>query len=337
MVSFQHLLNATLTGNLKDIPKESLNLETLLQTNTDGNSILHIAAKSNQLNDIPKELLDPISVLIENLDGETIIHIAAENGRLEDIPQSLITQNAIDNVTLYGQSIVHYAAMGGCIDKIPKQLLTKETFSLQDDNKETPLHKAGKHGHIKNVPHEFLTHELLTIKNNLNETVVHCVAHGDSLENLPQEILRMEVLRSKDKNNGTPIQNATRVGNISFLLTRLEDQDFLCEDKDGNNLLHLAAKGGCLYDIPDKFLTREFLFKKNICGDSPLDLLYIETGNLNNKMESLKLTLPKLKSDILDKWSETTKNKATQTLLKKEVNKRKVLKKVSKQDTYLEI
>ena len=334
-IRFEHLVNAALTGSLKDIPEEKLSLELLLQTNSEGNSILHIAAISKNLHQVPKKFINSTSVLLENANGEHLIHLAAENGGLESIPTELINQKAVDNITLDGQSIIHYAAYGGCLNKIPQYLLTKEAFSLQDDKKETPLHKAAKSGNIKNVPREFLTADLLAIRNYLNETVIHFVALGDKLENLPPKILTKEFLRSRDKNAGTPFQNAARAGNIKFLLDKLEHTDFLYEDKDGQNLFHLTAKGNCLHHLPKEMLTKDNLFKPNAQGETPLNIISIREKMF--KSETLKHLLPILNQDILNEWNKITEDPKIKNSITTEIAKRKICKSIKGTEISIDI
>jgi ankyrin repeat protein len=338
-IPFPILEAAAFNGTINKLPIKKLTLESLLQPNASGDSILHIAAKTNKLSSIPKQFLTTFSTLIENMNGETIIHIAAKNGRLCDIPIEHITQEAIDNVTLDGESIIHRAAAGGCLDKIPKGLLTTKEMSRQDQQKETPLHHAGKYGTLNTVPKEFLTLELLSICNNLNETVVHSIAYGDNLKNLPEEVLTPQMLRSKDKHNSTPIQNATRTGKLRFLLDKLKDNDYTWEDNDNDNLLHLAAISNSLHEIPSRFLTQELLLKKNINNENPLD---ITIRNLEGPFKvwaemSLKTVIPNLSTTTLQEFLKTAKKTSYNKVIKSEIVKRKILARLSKEKTYIEL
>jgi hypothetical protein len=117
------IAQAALNGQIKDIPKEFLTPETLLEKSDDGDLLLHEIITRGNLRDLPEEFLKEEYLLFKNNCGQTALHIAAHSGNLKDIPKHLLTPKNITSPDEYGARPIEEAIYGSCTHAIPKELL----------------------------------------------------------------------------------------------------------------------------------------------------------------------------------------------------------------------
>jgi hypothetical protein len=125
---------AALNGQIKDIPKEFLTRETLLEKSDDGDLLLHDIIKRGNLNDLAEEFLKEEYLLFKNDCGQTALHIAAHSGNLKDIPKSLLTPKNLSSPDEYGARPIEETIYGSCTQAIPEELLdSNKLFSSKQE------------------------------------------------------------------------------------------------------------------------------------------------------------------------------------------------------------
>jgi hypothetical protein len=108
------------------------------------------AAMSGELDQMPKEWLTQENVTWLNDQGMTLLHWAAASGSLDQLPPHLLTQ---ENLTLTSAtrpvSPLAFAAMMRNLHQVPKQLLTQENFTQGPRN---PLKMIALSSSFEQVP-----------------------------------------------------------------------------------------------------------------------------------------------------------------------------------------
>ncbi len=196
--------------------------DLVLEKDDNGNTLLHIAAKSSNKETIAylskeagKQGLDS-----KNNAGNTPLHIAAENGNADAI--EAFGKEPLETPNNDGDTPLHLAVKNGKMDVI-ESLKTKKNIEQGNKVGDTPLHVAIKEGHNDLIRGLATVQSLQTI-NREGDTPLHIAAEKGGAQELVAEMKvkmqSMSILDSfKAKNNKgqTPLHNASANGNTSVV------------------------------------------------------------------------------------------------------------------------
>ena len=122
---------------------------------------------------------------------------------------------------------------------------------------------------------ERLLKDNLLLSNRAGTTVAHAICSLKFLlETIPPDFLTEEILRITTPDGVSAAHHAARFGTLKLIphhliTARIVDQ----QDNFSSDLLHYAAEGRCLRDIPLRFLTPQNIFNRtNSHGHTPIAL-----------------------------------------------------------------
>lgn len=214
------------------IPACLFTKHALTMVDSNGETPLLVAVKNGALCMIPSEMLTPEVILAPTKEGKTLLHFIAQHGGLSYISMPL-TNEMVTQQDKSGCTPLHIAALNGNLKFFPKELLTLENLSQTDNCGETVFHLAALSGTLGQLPAKLLTNATLLGRNVVGETCIHKAANQQSnylfkevthpagakpLDLIPKEFLTCENLLLPDYTGVTPIDGATKVGQLNALL-----------------------------------------------------------------------------------------------------------------------
>ncbi|XP_048246507.1 kinase D-interacting substrate of 220 kDa B-like [Haliotis rufescens] len=244
-----------------------------------GNNILHWACYGGYA-DIVEHVVSKSMVDINRRgqDGRTPLMWAARHGKL-DIFNFLLSKGRLPSeVDKDGDNILLLACSGGNVD-IVKYVLSLKTVgtNCRGQSDRTPLMVAAYKGH-ENIFDELLKEGAdVTLVDEAGDNVLHSACQGGHVDIVRRvlELGNVEI-NKQGQYHRTPLMTAARLGHKAvFDLLLNEGADASPEDEDGNNILHLACKGGHLEIV------------KSIL---PLDNVDIDARNRHNKTAAMLAT-----------------------------------------------
>ncbi|XP_048250940.1 serine/threonine-protein phosphatase 6 regulatory ankyrin repeat subunit A-like isoform X2 [Haliotis rufescens] len=211
-------------------------------TDDNNNNILHLACQGGN-RFIIKHLLPLFDINSRGQDGRTAVMYAAVNG-LRSVFDLLVSNKA--DVSLkddYNNSVFHLACLGGN-SSIVEQLFPNVDISSVDDNGRTAIMKAA-YARQKSV-FNFLVSKNSDLKviDDYRDNVLHFACKGGD-KTIVQCILQRLDINTRGRNGCTPVMIAARFGNRHlFNLLVSKEVDLTMTDDHGNDILHLACRGG---------------------------------------------------------------------------------------------
>lgn len=220
----------------------------LAQKDSNGNSILHLAALNGRT-ELVKWLIDrgmdPTDI---NKNGDSILHLAALNGRTE-LVKWLIKEKRIypDNTNRQGNTALQLAAYGGHTELV-KWLITegKAHSSPKNRNGDSLLHMAAASGQIELV--RWLIQDQHMTPNDFNkdyDSLLHIAArygHTDLVKFLVDDV---KVHNYMNKYGDAALHAAAQSGNIELVKWLIDiGMNPSYRNTNGDSILHFAAYYG---------------------------------------------------------------------------------------------
>lgn len=288
----------------------------------DGETIYMSAFRSHDVSWIQKGELNESEVLKTNERGESIATIAAQTRQFENLFPHTITDRVltqkykVNALKDHEECVIHLIASEADLEYIPQSLLTQDLLSLKGAEGNTVYHILAQGCQIHLLPKETLTQKALTLENNAGASVLYRMAENQP-ELIPEELLTLKLFCKVCGNKESPLQAWAKSSNWEL--------------------------------IPDHLLTKESLSIGNTARESPIHHILRRCVSQLFNGEEIKATQSKKISRILSLATintlETLKGAEEQTLnrlgfdvnpvtwyiqsLKKELSKRKIVKKLS--------
>jgi len=325
-LTFLHYIASN--GNWEKLPKHLLD-KKYWREGKDGETIYMSAFRSHYVGWIKEGELDEADILKKNNRGESIATIAALTKQFNKLFPHTITKNVLtqkykDNAPVdHNECIIHLIASENDLKYIPTNLLTEDLLSLKGRNGNTVYHILAEGCQIHLLPKNTLTEKALIIENNSGESVLHRLAENQA-ELIPKELLTPELFYKNYKGKDSPLQAWARSGKWEL--------------------------------IPDHLFTTESLSIGNTARESPIhhilkrydsDLFKGERTDRHSKKISKLLSLVDTNTiEALKKKEEESITRLGFDLnsptwymqsLKKELSKRKIVKKLSESEQSLTI
>ena len=287
-------------GNLEDLKAlmETFGI-TIKETNEDGETLLHSAAKTNQVAVMLYLIESGIHLGAVDRDGNTALHVAVENGHIEAM-HLLLNNGASDNVLNKSlDAPLHIAVRSNNTNLIAAFLEHPVELVVVGYRKRTPLHIIAEYDHLE-----------------------ACEAFHNSM--LLQEALKQQHgfrLCATDEDNLTPTHLAARKGShrvLDFIMCKCLEHGYPAEtvlsflDEENSTPLHAATDGGHANVV-------EVLLKN---GADSTTLKYDQPPPLHlacsqGKLEILKMMVEHNGKDILhfrDQYGQTPLHRSTQAI-----------------------
>jgi hypothetical protein len=251
--------------------------------------------------------------------GDTLLILwLARNNLLHVVPRTAITQKVllqVPNAPKHDKEnkVIHYLAKTEEFKHIPKDILTEEILSAKGLNGRSVYHNLAEQHLIGLLPKRLITHNALTLESATKWTPLHSIAHHTPHQ-LPKNIKLSDLLLKSDSNI---------------------------------TVLHTWASGSGWVDIPKEFITKETFELKDAGNQTPFshmvnqfeyDSSYRKRFVGKNMVLQLKYVLSQTSTKQLKEIIENSEDyKKLTPLVKKELLKRSIIKKLSKSDQSLEI
>jgi hypothetical protein len=255
-------------------------------------------------------------LLEQNSSGISFAAIAAKRGVFYHIPKRIITQEVLTQDISDDQydKVIHHLTRSEQLRTLPKNLLTEKLLSLPGDHGDSCYHILAQDNNSAFIPDKLWTRTALTLQNNNSETPLHDICEDDS------------DLMPKD---------------ITF-------DDLLIKSDTGITPLHTWATSSTWLKIPDEYLKKNTL--ELPIGETGLTLLNSLVEQYENQKisgwyskEDKSLMDKKIKrilSLASNKKLESLSNKKESPivpLIKTELGKRLIMKKISQEGKAIEI
>jgi len=273
-----------------DIAPQSLTRELLLQTDSEGNNLLHLMAQNRQISLLPtlleKSLLDNIELLWQPLThcnkvGTCPLNTIASNKDLDKLPRNIFGREYLKLTVPNEDSLLDI-----CINQLNKlpwlvKELDPELLVSKEYGEYMPIHTIALYRFTHLLSPEQLTPKVVNAVDKRGNTVLHASTHFEGLHHFPKSILSEENMNKKNKDGRSPIQQI------------IEDEEF----GDAHWGL-LNGYGNNLDKFPDFLITEKNLLIKNYDDKTTLDLL-LENHKEDEDSSTIHGLLSKLKSSTL--------------------------------------
>ncbi|XP_047336140.1 protein ACCELERATED CELL DEATH 6-like [Impatiens glandulifera] len=270
----------------------------LMQVSPQGNTVLHLAARSGHDN-IIQPILDNFHdlVKVKNRRGDLAIHLAARSGHLSSVDLLSCTENPVRCREFEGllmeqngekNTALHIAVMEG--HKSIAQVLTEANQgAVICVNKEgkTPLYMAAEVGWVelvkqmmKKKPHS----EIDTICDGMDgKPIVHAAILGRNKEILDMILEeKRSLIHSMDEEGRSPLSHAASIGYIEGVCYLLDNFPWLTyqSDETGSCPIHMAARYGHVKIIQE--ILRRFPDSREILNQQQQNILHVAAKNGRN-------------------------------------------------------
>jgi hypothetical protein len=342
-------------GSYNQINWKKLTVKDITEFDDLGYTFLHHAARHSQWQSLPIALRDP-KYWQDSKNGDTIYMSAYYSADQSWVDTSKLTKNDILKRNEEGSFLALLAAHNRTLHTFPKPLLTKDVLSqkindrdglyLTDktNGKDLLIHQIARYGQISVVPKKELTIELLATKGTFGESVFHIIAQEQQEEDIPHDLWTKKTLTLKTPAGVTPLHAIVQWGQLT-LPEDISLEDLLTKSNAGSTPLHNWASSPGWIAIPDKYLTKDTL---GLTGGSKESLLEIILDNYANGWASRDREFDQFMRvklyDALSRADNATLKKiaknpppSSETLIKAELIKRKVIKQISRECRSLEI
>jgi len=214
-------------------------------TDSAGNTLMHMAVRSNQLLMIESLRENGVSIDVANRKGETPLHIAAKQGK-DQFVRTLVGLRANLNLQDEERRTPMYLAVREGKFQCVRTLLQspRVDLNLKSIHGKTPLYLVAEQGKFQWVEAFVRSGANPDLSDQNEQTPLYlAVARGD----LPCVEKLLELRADPDlsaKNGKTPLHVAAERGYQEALQALIPHANINAKDNDGNTPLHLAARNG---------------------------------------------------------------------------------------------
>ena len=166
------IIGAVNSGHI-DIVKLLLKYEKSVNTLYDGQTLLHIASRSNRDTTAEYLISQGVEINALNKDNETPLLVAASNNAYLVIPGLLSHGADVSRVDKSSISALHFAVFKSNYQVIKMLLSYKANVNAVDQKLSTPIHYAVSIGHIEIIDLLASHGADLNIQNDLGQTPMH--------------------------------------------------------------------------------------------------------------------------------------------------------------------
>jgi hypothetical protein len=171
-----------------------------------------------------------------------------------------------------GVSILSFLSKKGLLGEVNPTLLSKELLGEYDKHGMNAYTYAGQNSTISHIPPTLWDDKVLSLQYKSGPDVFGILQHEGQLKYLPKHCFTKEILFKKRKGLNPRIVGLAYSSQLGVVPKKLLTPEVISKGGAGteghNSLLHIAAKGGCLNDIPAYLLTEENLLAKDIYGNT---------------------------------------------------------------------
>ncbi|XP_067653128.1 serine/threonine-protein phosphatase 6 regulatory ankyrin repeat subunit A-like [Haliotis asinina] len=216
--------------------------------NDDGQNILHVSCQGGNV-EIVEYVIKHTCLYINSTDKNGITPLMLAAGYRNNVVFHFLIERGADTLAKdsTNRNVLHWASQGGNV-KIVKYILTQNIIDINgnDDNKMTPLLLAAYHGNSDVL-------ELLIEKganalavNRKSRNSLHLSCTGGHVDAAKYVLNQTSVdINSKDCEEMTPVMLAASHGKSEvFDMLIKKGADLSVIDKNGDNILHWACRGG---------------------------------------------------------------------------------------------
>ncbi|XP_067669965.1 ankyrin repeat domain-containing protein 50-like [Haliotis asinina] len=249
------LMWAAMQGHLDIFNRLTAKHADLLQTDDDGDNILHYACLGGRI-EIVEQVIASKQIDINSTDryGRTAVMSAARHGHKDIL--DLLVKNGGDrfHTDNRGKNILHLACLGGHA-RMVEHVLHMKVADINSRNKfgVTPLMFAAFNGHRSVLDLLLSEGADVSLCGNMGNNILHvaCMGgHAGMVKHILSE--RMVDINSRAQNERTPLMLAAqweRRSVVDFLLE--QGADISLTDNRGNSVLHIASKTGYMEIVQD--------------------------------------------------------------------------------------
>jgi hypothetical protein len=336
----------------------NLTPKDITEVGPDGKTLLHHAAFNGFWDRLPEPLTDK-KYWTDTSDGTTIPMLAVHSysSELWVNPKDL-TEDEILKKNKAGECFLSLAIQLSYRDIskiIPKESLTQKALRSEYGN-EKIIHLLARNDGIKKIPKKLLTEDLLCLKGRNGDTVYHVLAQEGKISHLPKELLTKKALTTTNDHGLTPLFTIAEK-EPSLIPKELLTPEFLHEKRNGETPLHCWLQGEFWMDIPLEVITKESLrllsgrtvlhhivdlydtnrlwFQKDKETTKKIEQLFKKALRLGDT-ETLEITRDRMKTKEKD-YLKADHLKRVSSIIQDELNKRKLITKISQKEASIEI
>ena len=237
-----------------NLSRQNNNLTNVLATNSlndfyrfdkdkDGNTKLHIAARTGNVSDMQLILSNRlIDLNVKNNNDKTPLHLASRNGNTECVKLLLTHQDINVNAQdKWGNTSLLYACGYGYTDCVKTLLLhTDINITIYNNDGVTAFDRALMYNHLDCFK-ELVNH--CYSKDNKDSYPLHRAIIEGNIHKITTELTKPDALNQRDMNGWTPLYLAVSLGNIELTLLLLSQQGINVNEPNSDNRtpLHVAA------------------------------------------------------------------------------------------------
>ncbi|RDD41723.1 Transient receptor potential cation channel subfamily A member 1 [Trichoplax sp. H2] len=275
----EHKDTAVLEDLLQCAKVKGLN-DYIIISNNEGGTALHIAADVGSI--IAAEICLKYGAEIEAQTYEllTPLHIAAKNGNYE-FAEFLISRGAkVNSKDDAGRTCLHYAALSNSISITELIIRKGADIEDRDTGGHTPLHLAVKKGCTQVIKKLFELGADITTTDSDGRHCVHYIAEQTDISTI-QAVLEnggKELVECPDNEGLVPLRMVATEGNLPALYFLVQNGASMGTlDKEGNTLLHIAAKANHRDTIKQilKHTNAKDINTRNTSGQKPIHIAAI--------------------------------------------------------------
>lgn len=250
-----------------------------------------------------------------------------------------------------GRLLILCLASQNFLHLVPKKTITKKVLlTVSKDNKydkkTTVIHQLAKSEEFKHIPTDILTEEILATKGLDGRSVYHILTEQHTLDFLPKRLITRKALSLKSDTKWTPLHSIAH-HTPHQMPKDIKLEELLLKSDKNITVLHTWASGSGWIDIPKEFLTKETLQLKDAAKQTPFlhivnqfeyDSSFKKRFVSKDMILKLKYVLSQASTKQLKEIIENPEDyEKLAPLIKEELLKRSIIKKLSKSDQSLEI
>jgi hypothetical protein len=237
-------------------------------------------AKNNDWEKIPFDDLREEDLCYIGENSETIFHLAADKGKLEIIPKKFLTHEHLSKETGLGNNVYAIAIFGKYLDQIPQELITPKLLTQESKYggggilswliTTKSVHKLQK----SYLSKEALLTPVAPLKDKSGKTYAHEIALSGIMDQIDTNLLDSEILLSTDHSGMRVIDYIAKAGQLGLVNPKHFTKEILSHKHQSKktSLLHHAAQGSCLKNIPQNLLKKQMFLAGDHKGETPLAL-----------------------------------------------------------------
>lgn len=250
-------------------------------TDSNGNTLLHIACEKKQFNVIGELIRAGVDVQERNSSGDTALHIAAESTNKGKVLRLLSTGDTLNSKGSGGRTPLHRACQAGMLEAV-KELVRelKCDVTATEDEGRTGLHVASSSGYLEIVKHLLSASEdLVQRKDTYGYTALHYACEAGHVKMVKLLCKSNADIAVRNSNNETPLDLAAlndRIKVVGYIFSKERCFKDITGVKQRSALHHACAKG---YVRLAKELVN--MHKCNVCAedDNGMTPLHLASAN----------------------------------------------------------